>query len=224
MISLLPTNSPTKPGTKTKRPAAHHQINLDNITANPPSNLQPQQPNTTPPVMADSLAAAPQDLESIKSQTAALLLPHFTANDAFTLGCSLRTRIQSLYPNTPAVINITHSNTDSLLFHCATGSGIQPDNDIWVARKRRTVKRWGVSSWFMGRKFNGDEEEFKRKYALGETAGEYAIHGGAVPVRVKGVEGTVAVVIVSGLKQDEDHMVVVEGLERFIAECEGRKG
>lgn len=69
----------------------------------------------------------------------------------------------------------------------------------------------------MGRKFKGDEEDFAKKYALGESAGQYAIHGGAVPVRVKGVEGTVAVVIVSGLSQDEDHMVVVEGLERFIA-------
>lgn len=71
----------------------------------------------------------------------------------------------------------------------------------------------------MGRKFDGDEDEFKRKYALGERAGDFAIHGGGVPVRVRGVEGTVAVVVVSGLKQEEDHMVVVEGLQRFIEEC-----
>ncbi|PVH95653.1 hypothetical protein DM02DRAFT_600503 [Periconia macrospinosa] len=170
--------------------------------------------------MADKLAAAPKDLEAIKSQTDALILSRFTANDAFNLGSALRSRIQSLYPNTPAVINITHANTDSLLFHCATGSGIQPDNDIWVARKRRTVKRWGTSSYFMGRKFGGDEDAFAKKYALGERAGDYAIHGGGVPVKVKGVEGTVAVVIVSGLKQEEDHMVVVEGLERLMREFE----
>jgi uncharacterized protein (UPF0303 family) len=29
-----------------------------------------------------------------------------------------------------------------------------------------------------------------------------------VPLRVNGVEGVVAVVVVSGLKQEEDHMVV----------------
>lgn len=57
-----------------------------------------------------------------------------------------------------------------------------------------------------------DEAEFQAKYMLGEKAGEYAIHGGAVPVRVKSVEGVVAVVTVSGLKQEEDHMVVCEGL------------
>lgn len=56
---------------------------------------------------------------------------------------------------------------------------------------------------------------------LGERAGEYAIHGGAVPVRVEGVEGVVAVVVVSGLRQEEDHMVVVEGMEDCIREMGG---
>jgi uncharacterized protein (UPF0303 family) len=45
---------------------------------------------------------------------------------------------------------------------------------------------------------------------LGNNAGDYAIHGGGVPIRVTGVEGVVAVVVVSGLKQDEDHAVIVE--------------
>jgi hypothetical protein len=38
----------------------------------------------------------------------------------------------------------------------------------------------------MGRKFDGNEKWFKAKYALGEEAGSYAIHGGGVPVCVKG--------------------------------------
>jgi uncharacterized protein (UPF0303 family) len=42
-----------------------------------------------------------------------------------------------------------------------------------------------------------------------------AVHGGGVPVRVKAVEGIVAVIVVSGLKQDQDHQVVVEALESF---------
>ena len=70
----------------------------------------------------------------------------------------------------------------------------------------------------MHKKFEGDETAFANKFALGPRAGEYAIHGGGVPVRVEGVEGVVAVVVVSGLKQEEDHMVVVEGMEDCIAE------
>jgi uncharacterized protein (UPF0303 family) len=69
----------------------------------------------------------------------------------------------------------------------------------------------------MGRKLNGDEELFAKKLCLGSSAGEYAIHGGGVPVQVKGVEGLVGVIVVSGLKQDKDHMIVVEALEDFIA-------
>jgi uncharacterized protein (UPF0303 family) len=61
-------------------------------------------------------------------------------------------------------------------------------------------------------KMGGDEEAFAKKFGLGSKASEYAIHGGGVPVRVKGVDGLVGVVIVSGLKQEEDHMVVVEAL------------
>ena len=67
-------------------------------------------------------------------------------------------------------------------------------------------------------KFGGDEHAFATKFALGTHAGEYAIHGGGVPVRVEGVEGVVAVVVVSGLKQEEDHMVVIEGIEDCILE------
>ncbi len=64
----------------------------------------------------------------------------------------------------------------------------------------------------VGRKHgNGDEALFAAKNGLGpEAAGEYAIHGGGVPIRVAGVEGIVAVVVVSGLKQEEDHGVVAD--------------
>lgn len=67
----------------------------------------------------------------------------------------------------------------------------------------------------MGCKFEKNETAFAARYGLGEQANEYAIHGGAVPIRVTNVEGIVGVCVVSGLKQDEDHMVVVEGLEEL---------
>ena len=71
--------------------------------------------------------------------------------------------------------------------------------------------RFGCSTWLLGRKFGGDEEKFRKVFAMSEAqGGEYAIHGGGVPIRVKGVEGVVAIVIVSGLKQSEDHGVIVD--------------
>ena len=76
----------------------------------------------------------------------------------------------------------------------------------------------------MNVKFGGDEHTFATKFALGVHAGEYAIHGGGVPVRVEGVEGVVAVVVVSGLKQEEDHMVVIEGIEDCIRKMKSSGG
>lgn len=67
----------------------------------------------------------------------------------------------------------------------------------------------------MHNKMGGDEVRFREKYALGDRVGEYAIHGGGVPLRVNGVEGVVAVVVVSGLKQEEDHMVIIECMEEY---------
>jgi len=78
----------------------------------------------------------------------------------------------------------------------------------------------------MSNKFQGDELAFAAKYGLGTSGGDYAIHGGGWPVRVRGVEGVVAVVVVSGLKQDQDHQVVVQSVRDYLgaeAELEGEK-
>ena len=64
------------------------------------------------------------------------------------------------------------------------------------------------------------EKTFAEKYMLGEKAGQYAIHGGGVPIRVTEVEGVVAVVVVSGLQQHEDHAVVVEGMLKIIEQLD----
>lgn len=64
------------------------------------------------------------------------------------------------------------------------------------------------------------EKTFAEKFILGEKAGQYAIHGGGVPIKVRGVEGVVGVVVVSGLKQHEDHAVVVEGISKIIRQLE----
>lgn len=96
-----------------------------------------------------------------------------------------------------------------MLFQAAAGSGTTPDNEVWVARKRAAVMRFGRSTWFLQCKYRGDEVAFRTRTGLSpEKAAGYAIHGGGVPIRVAGVEGIVAVVVVSGLKQEQDHAVI----------------
>ena len=116
-----------------------------------------------------------------------------------------------------------------MVFQCATEPGTVVDNEIWVRRKRNVVLRWGVSTWLMRCKMlagtncgtSDVEQAFVRKFALrssngGSTADEYAIHGGGFPVRVKGVDGVVGVIVVSGLKQEHDHQVVIEVLQEYL--------
>jgi uncharacterized protein (UPF0303 family) len=148
----------------------------------------------------------PTDLDAIAHIDNTLLFPAFTASTAWTLGSALRTKLLA-FPQ-PCVIDISLTHGNHCLFHATTHSGTSPDNDEWVRRKRNTVLRWGSSTWFMHNKFKGDEVSFREKFALGEKAGGYAIHGGGWPLRVKGVEGIVAVVVVSGLKQEMDHGVI----------------
>ena len=163
--------------------------------------------------MATTLPDPATDLVSIQASEESLTLPEFTADTAWELGTLLRNRLIPL-PQA-VVVNISLANNSQLLFHTVTKSGTAPDNDVWVARKRATVLRWGHSTWWMRRKYIEDVN-FVEKTGLGERAYEYAIHGGGFPVRVKGVEGVVGVVVVSGLKQEEDHQVIVEVLKEYL--------
>ncbi|EON62218.1 hypothetical protein W97_01439 [Coniosporium apollinis CBS 100218] len=171
--------------------------------------------STTP--QPPSLPEPPRSLAEIEAVESSLTFSTFTATTAWDLGCRLRTHLLA-FP-TATVISISLANSNQLLFHSVTHpGGTAPDNDSWVARKRKTVLRWGRSTWWMHCKMGGDEAAFGAKYGLGESAGSYAIHGGGVPVRVKGVEGVVGVVVVSGLKQEQDHQVVVETIKEYLAD------
>jgi uncharacterized protein (UPF0303 family) len=168
---------------------------------------------------AEAISPPPIDLGKLLALEASLLFRTFTSDTAFMLGTHLRNRLRVLTP-LPAVVNITLANSQQLLFHACTHPGTPPDYDNCVARKRRTVLRWAHSSYFLGRAFKGDERVFAEEYGLGAESGEYTIQGGAVPVRVCGVEGIVAVVVVTGLSEEENHMVAVEGMEDCIREMQ----
>ncbi|OTA58344.1 hypothetical protein K449DRAFT_385748 [Hypoxylon sp. EC38] len=158
-----------------------------------------------------AIPSPPEDADAVKASCDSFLLESFTVEDAWELGHLLYARLLPFSAQKPTLISISLANSGQVLFQCAVGSGTAPDNEIWVQRKRNTVLRFGTSTWFQHCKYAGDEEAFKAKFGMSpEQAEKYAIHGGAVPIRVKGVEGIVAVVVVSGLKQHEDHGVIVD--------------
>lgn len=112
------------------------------------------------------------------------------------------------------MINITATNGQTF-FHALSKPGTNLDNQSWVERKRRTVLHFGRASFYMGCKLRRQNKTIEKAFFLDEK--EYAVHGGGFPLRVKGTEGIIAVVVVSGLRQDLDHMIIYDSLKEFLA-------
>ncbi|KXJ87004.1 hypothetical protein Micbo1qcDRAFT_167750 [Microdochium bolleyi] len=158
---------------------------------------------------AQPISSPPDTVDQILKTCNSLVLSRFTAADAWELGHLLYARLLPMSHKKPTLISITAANSDQVLFQAAVGSGTLPDNELWVRRKRASVLRWGCSTWLLSCKYAQDEEAFRAKFGMSQDqASRYAIHGGGVPIRVEGVEGIVGVVVVSGLKQHEDHAVI----------------
>ncbi|KAK0624252.1 hypothetical protein B0T14DRAFT_495559 [Immersiella caudata] len=171
------------------------------------------------PMQDDSLTPIPPpttDLEALKTDGDSFTLNSFTVDDAWDLGHLLHARLKPFAARGQStLISISLTNSDQVVFQCVTGPGITPDHETWVRRKRNVVLRWARSTWAMSLEFKHNEQQFKQVFQLSEEqANQYAIHGGAIPIRVRGVEGIVAVVIVSGLAQQEDHGVIVDVIKQ----------
>ncbi|MEU0052850.1 heme-degrading domain-containing protein [Streptomyces sp. NPDC006184] len=158
-------------------------------------------PQTTP-----DQTPGPEELEA---QERRLVFRRFTYDDAWALG-SLLVRL-ARERSAPVAIDIHRAGQQ--LFHAAL-PGSTPDNDAWIARKRRVVERYGASSYLVGTRFRAKGTTFEESSRLDPDT--YAAHGGSFPVRVEDV-GVVGAVTVSGLPQLQDHELVVEALEKFLS-------
>ena len=103
---------------------------------------------------------------------------------------------------------------DWIAFH-ASLPGSDAENDRWMARKVRTVAAKGYSSMYL--RILAEESGISGKdwYAQNNLEeSDHAIHGGAFPLRVNGVH--MGTVVVSGIPQEDDHRLAVEGLRLYI--------
>jgi uncharacterized protein (UPF0303 family) len=153
------------------------------------------------------MALDPSD-EELRIQEESLVFSSFTNDDAIALGMRLidAGRAESL------AITVDVRRGDQQLFHAGL-AGTSADNDAWVERKVRLVKRVGMSSYRMGCQLRATGRSLGEALLLDER--EYAAHGGAFPIVVANV-GLVGVVTVSGLPQREDHALVVRVLTEWL--------
>ena len=146
-------------------------------------------------------------LETLEAEARRLILPRFTEAEALALGLALVRLAEA--GALPVVIDIR--TPDRTLFHAAL-PGSAPLNDLWARRKSATALIFGLPSLLVGRRMAAKGEGLAMH---GLDPAQFAVHGGAVPIRVAGV-GVVAAATVSGLPQVEDHRLVVRALEAFL--------
>ena len=146
--------------------------------------------------------------KQIFNQEQNLKLPSLTNNDAIEIGqIALALGTQK---KLPIAIEVRIGNW--IVFRiCLPGS--KPDNIEWINRKAEVVKSTQNSSMF--ERISALErgvDWFKEHNVTDET---HAIHGGAVPLFTD--EGFKGILIISGLSQEEDHLLAVEVITEFLA-------
>lgn len=143
-------------------------------------------------------------LSSILRQEQALVFERFDEKTAWTLGAALRGWAEA--EDWPLVIDIRLFHRP--LFYAALPGSV-PDNNEWARRKRNVVERFHRSSYGVGRELAAKNDTLANRYGL--ATADYADHGGGFPITLKGT-GVIGVIVVSGLPQREDHMLIVNTL------------
>ncbi|QGQ17989.1 heme-degrading domain-containing protein [Cellulomonas sp. JZ18] len=139
----------------------------------------------------------------LEQDETARVLPRFTNDDAWWLGTWVRDTARER--GLSVVVDVRRG--EHQLFHAAL-DGTSADNDAWVERKVRTVRRLGQSSYLVGRRLALKGQTL---LDIGLDPLLFVAAGGCVPVVVDGV-GPVGTLAVSGLPQADDHALAVEAL------------
>lgn len=135
-------------------------------------------------------------------------LPQFSYDDAWHVGTTLVEQCRA--NNFPVTIGIWLG--DQLVFHAAR-PGTSADNDAWLARKARIVRRFRTSSLGVAQSYVNPESDRGIEAfltAFGLPAEKYFPAGGAVPIFVH--DHLVGVLGVSGLTSEQDHELAVDAL------------
>lgn len=138
------------------------------------------------------------------------LLQHaaFGAQEAWKLGSWIVHK--ALEEQLPIAVDIAVANR--CLFHWSA-DGATVDNACWSERKKRSVLRFGHSSFFLGRRLAALGVSAAEKHYVDET--EFAFHGGCFPIILRGT-GMVGTLTISGLRQEDDHDLAVEALAELL--------
>ena len=149
-------------------------------------------------------------IAEVVAQEERLQFETFSHENAWMLGARLR----ELALERAQAITIDIAVGEQRLFHCAL-PGTSAHNDVWIERKKRTVREFGASSYLVGLRFPIlDKHELES--APWMDAAQFSGHGGGFPLAIRGV-GVVGTIAVSGLPHEIDHGLIVEALSEHLS-------
>jgi uncharacterized protein (UPF0303 family) len=150
--------------------------------------------------------------KNLLKQEFELVLPKFSLADALEIGETAKNL--GLVRNLPIAVEVRIG--DWIVYH-ASLPGSTIENQWWIDRKARVVALKHHSTLF--ERVSAEErgvDWHKENNLLDET---HAVHGGGLPLITKD-QGFVGVLLISGLPQEEDHLLGVQVLTDYLA----RKG
>ena len=147
-------------------------------------------------------------LETIGRQEKLLQFPAFNNDTALEIGNKI---IDFAKADKVAVsVDITMNGTQ-LFYHGMVGT--TRNNQDWIRRKNNLVNRTGHASFYVHTEVKNKGGDFDNLPTFDRN--EYAAHGGAFPLVVKGV-GQVGTITVSGLPGEDDHAMVIRALKWYL--------
>jgi uncharacterized protein (UPF0303 family) len=149
-------------------------------------------------------------LAQLLQQEEELQFASFGNDHALDVGLRLVDRVREMGK---AVAVDVSRNGQQLFQHAMKGS--TPDNAEWIRRKNNVVQRYAHSSFYVGTYYRSRGTSFEEHTGLDPL--QYAAHGGAFPMILKGT-GVVGTITISGLPQADDHEVVTSVLRAYLAE------
>jgi uncharacterized protein (UPF0303 family) len=147
-------------------------------------------------------------IAELEEQERRLVFARFTHADAWGLGSLL----VELATARDLGVAVDIRRGDQQVFHAGL-PGSTADNDAWIERKVRVVRRFEASSYLVGRRLAAKGAVLDASFGVDPAL--FAAHGGAFPIRVRDA-GVAGVVTVSGLPQADDHALVVEAVGAFL--------
>lgn len=149
-----------------------------------------------------------EKLAIVSAQEELLAFESFTHEDAWELGKIIVS--EAMDKDLKIAIGIRLLSGLNLFQYSVEGANL--NNDLWLDRKFNTVKMFEVSSLAYSLKLKKQGQTMADK---GLDPNSYASCGGGFPIFVQGV-GMVAIAMVSGLPDVQDHEVLVTCISRYL--------